>query len=101
MIKGLPEKLKELRARQKLSQKEVAAQLGVSASLISSYETGERTPSAEMLLALAYLYHCSTDYLLGRKDMAKAGRIDAEGLTEKQVLALRQLIDTMRENGNA
>ena len=38
---------------------------GRSASVISNYESGERTPSVEILVALARLYHCSTDYLLG------------------------------------
>ena len=67
MIKGLPEKLKEQREKYHYSQKYVADQLHVSPSIISGYETGERTPSTEKLLALSYLYHCSTDYLLGRK----------------------------------
>ena len=70
MIKGLPEKLKEQREKYHLSQKDVADQLHISPSIISGYETGERTPSTEKLLALSYLYHCSTDYLLGRVPMA-------------------------------
>ena len=64
MINGLPEKLKKLRQKQGYSQQKVAKRLEVSPSIISGYETGERTPSVEMLLALSYLYRCSTDYLL-------------------------------------
>lgn len=70
MIKGLPEKLKALRSTYHLSQKEVAKILEVSPSIISGYETGERTPSAETLLAISYLYKCSTDYLLGKSSPA-------------------------------
>ncbi len=44
MIKGLPEKLRNLRTRYKYSQKQVAQKLGVSPSIVSGYETGERTP---------------------------------------------------------
>ena len=64
MIKDLPQKLKKLRLTYNLSQKDVAKQLGISPSVVSSYETGERTPSTEILLSLSYLYKCSTDYLL-------------------------------------
>ena len=49
----------------KLSQKESAIAIGVSPSIISNYENGERVPSLENLMALAGLYRCSTDYLLG------------------------------------
>ena len=52
MIKELPEKLKAQRVQLGLSQKDVANKLGVSPSIVSGYETGERTPSTEILLAL-------------------------------------------------
>lgn len=97
MIQGLPEKLKELRIKNGVSQRAVALRLGVSPSIISSYETGERTPSTENLLALSYLYHCSTDYLLGREPITKSAVIGAEGLSPKQVKLLTELIDSMRE----
>ena len=64
MINGLPEKLKALRVQFGLSQKQVAEKLEVSPSIVSGYETGERTPSTENVLALSYLYNVSTDYLL-------------------------------------
>ena len=67
MIKGLPEKLRTLRKQYGFSQREAASRLGISTSVISAYENGERTPSTENLLALSYLYKCSTDYLLGRE----------------------------------
>ena len=97
MIKGLPEKLRVLRAKRGLSQRAVAKHLNVSASIISSYETGERTPSTENLLALSYLYYCSTDYLLGRDTMPQATLINAEGLSPQQVQLLNELITSMRK----
>lgn len=42
MIYGLGERLQEQRLLNKLSQKEVAAAIGVSASIISNYESAER-----------------------------------------------------------
>ena len=47
MINGLPQKLKMLRMKYNLSQKEVASMLDLSPSVVSGYETGERTPSVE------------------------------------------------------
>ena len=41
MIKGLPEKLQELRAKYGYSQKQVADLIKVSPSVVSGYETGE------------------------------------------------------------
>ena len=96
MINGLPEKLRELRAKMGLSQRAVAKNLDVSPSIISSYETGERTPSVENLLSLSYLYHCSTDYLLGRETISPKLTIAVEGLSPKQVQLLTELIETMR-----
>lgn len=65
MVKGLGERLQRQRLNRGLSQKQVAVSIGVSPGNVSNYESGERTPSLEKLIALADLYHCSTDYLLG------------------------------------
>ena len=74
MIHGLPEKLKRLRQNCMLSQRDVARRLDVSPSIISAYETGERTPSVENILALALMYGCTTDYLLGCETVQKSVR---------------------------
>lgn len=96
MIKDLSTKLKELRMSQNLSQADVAKKLEISPSIISGYETGERTPSTENLLALSYLYKCSTDYLLGKSNDKPSVVLDIDGLTFEQIQALQTLIKTMR-----
>lgn len=96
MIDGLPQKLQALRRKYGYSQKRVAGTLGVSPSIVSGYETGERTPSVEVLLALSYLYQCSTDYLLGKHSAEPSAMLNTEGLTEEQILAIRILINTMK-----
>ena len=94
MGKGLGERLQKSRTILKLSQKEVANSLNVSPAVISNYEKGERTPSVEMLMALARLYHCSTDYLLGfEKDNPKS--IDVSMLSDKQTALLQNFIDSL------
>ena len=99
MIRDLPEKLRALRTQQELSQKDVAYRLGISPSVVSAYELGERTPSTEVILAIAALYHCSTDYLLGRDNKAPAAVLDVDGLSDAQIHALQQLIQTMKDEG--
>lgn len=97
MINCLPERLRELRGKSGYSQRSVAKSLNVSPSIISGYETGERTPSAENLLALSYLYHCTTDFLLGRETASKEETVSLEHLTPKQMQLIRELVDSMRE----
>ena len=97
MIRGLPEKLKQLRLSLGYSQRAVAAKLKVSPSIISGYETGERTPSAEALLALAQLYRCSIDYLLGREPRKPAATLNVEGLTSRQVQILLDLVQEFQK----
>lgn len=98
MIYGLPQKLKALRLKYRLSQKQVSDRIGVSPSIISGYETGERTPSTEVLLALSHLYRCSTDYLLGKNENASNNTISLDGMTEQQIKALRLLIDSIKND---
>ena len=98
MIQGLPEKLQALRAKYGYSQKQVADRIKVSPSVVSGYETGERTPSTEVLLQLANLYKCTTDYLLGLDSTRPTGRLlDAEGLNDAQIRAMQSLIDSIRD----
>lgn len=97
MIKDLPNKLKELRIKYGYSQKQVAEKIGVSPSIVSGYETGERTPSTEVLLSLSYLYNSSTDYLLGKQSTVPKFVIDTDGLTNKQLNAIIQLIETIKD----
>ncbi|MBR1863683.1 MAG: helix-turn-helix transcriptional regulator [Ruminococcus sp.] len=98
MIKGLPEKLKNLRTKQGLSQKQVADRLNISPSIVSGYETGERTPSTENILALSYLYSCTTDYLLGRQTQNANIILDTKGLTDEQLQAIQALINTIKKS---
>ena len=96
MLYQLAEKLRTLRLQSKLSQKEVARRLGISPSIVSAYEVAERTPSVEILLALASLYKCSSDYLLGLNRTLTHNCLDVSGLSKEQISALQELIKTMR-----
>lgn len=97
MIEGLPQKLKTLRTKYGFSQKQVANKIKVSPSIVSGYETGERTPSTEILLALSDLYNCSVDFLLGKSNLKPQITLDVSSLSDKQVKAIQSLIDAIKE----
>lgn len=63
-LHNLPQRLSEVRTLANLSQSELAGKLGVSASLISHWEKGTRTPSESQLLDLARHMGVALDYLL-------------------------------------
>lgn len=99
MINGLPDKLRSLRTKYGFSQKQVADKIGVSPSVVSGYETGERTPSTEVLLSLSYLYNTSSDYLLGRQVNSPESMISVDGLTDDQISAIINLIESIKKPG--
>lgn len=59
-----------LEQRKKLgsSQEELGAKIGLTHKAISTIESGKRGTSFEKLVELAYVFHVSTDYLLGITD---------------------------------
>lgn len=63
---GLANRLKKLRKEKGLYQKDVAEDIGLTASAIGFYEQGKRKPDNDTLQKLADYYDVSTDYLLGR-----------------------------------
>lgn len=62
--KLLPVKLKELRKLNGKTQYDVAADLGITRQTYSHYETGQRTPTSNVLFKLAGLYKISVDDLM-------------------------------------
>ena len=55
-----------LRKERNISQKQAAADLGVSQALLSHYENGIRECGLDFLVRAADYYDVSCDYLLGR-----------------------------------
>lgn len=96
MVNGLGQRLQQQRILMNISQKQAALAIDVSASIISNYESGERTPSVEKLMALAGLYRCSVDYLLGIEKTASVS-IDVSMLNEKQIHLLQNFLSGLRK----
>ena len=59
----LPERMKELRLQQNLTQAMIAAKLHITRESYCQYEKGRRHPSLDMLSAICMLLGASTDYL--------------------------------------
>lgn len=59
-------KIKQYREKAELSQRELAARLGVSQPSVANWERGITSPKGTNLVALAEILNCSTDALLGR-----------------------------------
>lgn len=58
-------KLKAFRKKLNITQKEIAAQLGVSFQTYSAWETERTEPSADMLKKLADIFGTTVDELIG------------------------------------
>lgn len=99
-MQSMADRLILLRNKYNLSQTDVAHQIGVTPALISACEKLERKPSIDKLVALADIFHVSTDYILGRtfKDDS-AAVLSVDGLSEKQIRIVRELIYELRSNG--
>lgn len=61
----LGQRLKAIRAEKGVSQKELAAQLFVSAQAVSKWEREEASPNPEAIVKMAEIFGITTDDLLG------------------------------------
>ena len=90
----LGNKLKQLRIDKGFSQSELARRVGITKSMISSYENSMRSPSYGVLLKMARCFHVSTDYLLG---VTSKRMLDVSDLTDRQAEIISRLIDEFRK----
>lgn len=67
----LNKRIKWLRETNKLAQKEVAAEMGLSLNGYQKIEYGDREPKIEGLVKLSKLYEVSIDFLVGLDDHTK------------------------------
>lgn len=98
------QQLKALRKRTpRLTQMDMAKELGIPKTTYASYEQGKRTPDIETQNKLADFFHVSLDYLHGRekntvfssKQLTVAAHIDDE-VTEEQMEDILNYIDFIK-----
>ena len=86
-------RLKELRKQNGLTQQQLAERVGVTKSVIYFYELKERAPSPDVLTKLSYIFHVSTDYLLG---IERNKTVDVTGLSDEDIRAVQLIVDRLR-----
>lgn len=89
-------RLKELRTQAGLTQQQLGDMLGLSKTVVSYYELHTRTPSPDVLVRLAAVFHVSSDYLLGI-DKKSDRTIDVSGLTDEEVKELERMVTLLRK----
>ena len=87
-------RLKNLRIQYGMTQAQLADRLGLSKSVISAYENGNRLPSYDILIKIARIYNVTTDFLLG---VEPQDGTDLSGLSHDEKEALVHLIKVMRQ----
>ncbi|MBR5224927.1 MAG: helix-turn-helix transcriptional regulator, partial [Clostridia bacterium] len=85
------ERIEEIRKDRKLSQRELAAQAGISYDALRRVENGEtNTINSDMLIRLAEFFEVSTDYILGLSNIRerRSYAVSQLGLSEESVKRL-------------
>lgn len=81
-----PRILTLLRKEKNISQKQAAAELGISQALLSHYEKGIRECGLEFLIRCADFYDVSCDYLLGRSPERTGTKISIDDIPDSDAL---------------
>ncbi|APC49604.1 hypothetical protein BME96_16015 [Virgibacillus halodenitrificans] len=92
-MKGLGQRLENLRERSDYKQKEISALLGFTTNVYGMYEREERAPSLDTLVELADFFHVSVDYLLRGKEYHSSEELPTD------ILDLKRLLKIYRKNG--
>jgi len=79
---NFPRTLSLLRKEKHISQRQAAAELGVSQAVLSHYENGVREPGLEFVAKAADFYRVTTDFLLGRTMSREDYTIRAEDIPD-------------------
>jgi len=77
----LGSRLKSIRLKRGLTQKELAAKINKSVSAVSSYESNAQLPPLDVLESIALTLNVSIDYLAG---LENANIYSGKNLTEEQ-----------------
>ena len=95
------ERLKQLRIKNGLKQQELANMFGLSSGTISFYESEQRKPDIDFIVAVAKYFDVSTDYLLGLTNATDKENIDISKVTGLNEYSLTILEQSLKETNNA
>lgn len=89
-------RMKLCRESAKLTQKELAAMLGVSESAYRSYELGDRKIPVDLLVKLAGIYHTSVDVLIGNAKQDDKPTIVSGSFTPDQIDKIQKYAELVK-----
>lgn len=90
----ISDRLKTLRENNKLTQSDIATQLGISRSAVNAWELDISVPSTNYIIALSKLYKVSTDYILC---IDTKERIDISNLSNRKKEVVYSMLQVLSE----
>lgn len=78
-LKEFAKRLKEIRNEMKLSQKELAEKVGITAASLSAYEQNQKNPSFTTVMKIAEICGVSLDWLCGKAEKRTYNTINTYG----------------------
>ncbi|MGM9523729.1 MAG: helix-turn-helix transcriptional regulator [Faecousia sp.] len=82
-------RIKELREKAGYSQSQLAKKLDVTRSSVNAWEMGLSSPTTQYIVAMAKLFHVSSDYILGLQSNLF---ITLDGYTEEESALIFNLL---------
>lgn len=83
------DKIRILRVDSGLSQSELAKRLGITRAAVNAWEMGLSSPSAQCIIELSKLFHCSADYIL---EISNTKTIDISKYNKEETKLIRDLV---------
>ena len=85
----ISERIRQLREQAGYSQSMLAKKLDVTRSSVNAWEMGISAPTTQYVVAMAKLFHVSSDYMLG---MESALQLSLDGYTPEETRLIFDLI---------
>lgn len=89
----LNERIRMLRQERKWTQAELAERINIQQKQISAYETGQNSPSTDILIRLAEAFDVSLDYLA----FSKEGQNAKVQFKDRELLRYFEILDNYPE----
>lgn len=90
----ISDKIKELRARNNMSQVKLAKALNVSRSTVNAWEMEISMPTIKYVIEMSKLFKVTSDYIL---ELDNSNVINLSNLSKKQVQVIMQVIDCFKK----
>lgn len=88
------QRLRQLRKDKHLTQAQVAQRIGVTTSMVSSYETDIRLPSYEVMVRIADVFGVTVDYLLCRQEKRF---LDISELSDEEAAVVCDMVEILKK----